>query len=241
LIIGWNRSASIIVNELDAYVPGNSQVTVVADEALAQAEVNALEKNLTNQKLTFVPGDTTSRELLDSLNIQEYDHVIVLAYSGLEVQQADAKTLVTLLHLRDIAEHDKTPFSIVSEMLDLRNRELAEVARVDDFIVSEHLISLMLAQLSENAELFEVFQDIFDPEGAELYLKPIGDYVETGHPVSFYTVAAAASRRGETALGYRLAAEAKDAGKAYGVHTNPMKSASVVFAPNDKIIVVADN
>jgi voltage-gated potassium channel Kch len=241
LLIGWNRSAPIIVNELDAYVPGNSQVTVLADEPLARAEVNALEKKLTNQKLTFVPGDTTSRELLDSLNIQEYDHVIVLAYSGIEVQQADAKTLVTLLHLRDIAEHDKTPFSIVSEMLDLRNRALAEVARVDDFIVSEHLISLMLAQLSENAELFDVFQDIFDPQGAEIYLKPIGDYVETGHPISFYTVVAAASRRGETALGYRLAAEANDAGKAYGVHTNPKKSASVVFAPNDKIIVVAEN
>ena len=54
------------------------------------------------------------------------------------------KTLVTLLHLRDIAERDETPFSIVSEMLDLRNRELAEVAGVDDFIISEHLVSLMM-------------------------------------------------------------------------------------------------
>jgi hypothetical protein len=35
-------------------------------------------------------------------------------------------------------------FSIVSEMLDLRNRELMESAKVDDFIVSDHLVSLML-------------------------------------------------------------------------------------------------
>jgi voltage-gated potassium channel Kch len=48
----------------------------------------------------------------------------------------------------------------------LRNRELAEVAHVDDFIVSDHLVSLMMAQLSENAELFDVFTDIFDPEGS---------------------------------------------------------------------------
>ena len=48
----------------------------------------------------------------------------------------DAKTLVTLLHLRDMAQKDETPFSIVSEMLDLRNRELAEATQVDDFIVS---------------------------------------------------------------------------------------------------------
>ncbi|MFN8402443.1 MAG: hypothetical protein U0V48_02660 [Anaerolineales bacterium] len=112
------------------------------------------------------------RELLDTLNVQDYDHVIVLAYSTLEQQEADAKTLVTLLHLRDMAEKDETPFSIVSEMLDLRNRELAEATQVDDFIVSEHLVSLMMSQLSENGELFGVFTDIFDPEGAEIYLKP---------------------------------------------------------------------
>ena len=170
----------------------------------------------------------------------EYDHVIVLAASGLETQEADARTLVTLLHLRNIVSYDETPFSIVSEMLDLRNRELAEVAQVDDFIVSEHLVSLMLAQLSEDENLFDVFQYIFDPEGAEIYLKPIADYIETGHPVTFYTVVEAACRRGETALGYRVTAEANNAEKDYGVHTNPKKSEKVIFAPDDKIIVVAE-
>jgi hypothetical protein len=164
----------------------------------------------------------------------------VLAYSTLEPQEADAKTLVTLLHLRDMAQKDDTPFSIVSEMLDLRNRELAEATQVDDFIVSEHLISLMMSQLSENGNLFDVFTDIFDPEGAEIYLKPIADYVRTGEPVNFYTVTEAARRRGETALGYRVTAEADDAGKSYGVHTNPKKSRMVTFAPGDKVIVIAE-
>ena len=194
LLIGWNRSAATIVQELDAYVAKGSQVTVFADDIRAGKDVKACEKKLEKQSLTFIPGDTTNRELLDSLNIMEYDHVIVLAASGLEAQDADARTLVTLLHLRDIVSKDETPFSIVSEMLDLRNRELAEVAQVDDFIVSEHLVSLMLAQLSEDENLFDVFQHIFDPEGAEIYLKPITDYVETGQPVTFYTVVEAARR-----------------------------------------------
>ncbi len=240
LIIGWNRAAPIIIRELDAYVPSNSQVTVFAEESLAREGASACEKNLTNQKLTFIPGDTTNRELLDSLNIPAYNHVIVLARSGLGNQQADARTLMTLLHLRDIAEHDPTPFSIVSEMLDLRNRQLAEVTNVDDFIVSEHLISLMLAQLSENDGLFDIFQRIFDPEGAEIYLKPVEDYVETGQPLNFYTVVEAATRRGETAVGYRVASEASLADKNYGVHTNPKKSEKVIFAPADRIIVLAE-
>jgi voltage-gated potassium channel Kch len=240
LLIGWNRSAATIVQELDAYVPKNSQVTVMADDSRARSAIKACEKELKNQKLTFVPADTTNRELLDSLGIMEYDHVIVLAASGLEPQEADARTLVSLLHLRDIVSYDETPFSIVSEMLDLRNRELAEVAQVDDFIVSEHLVSLMLSQLSENENLFDVFQTIFAPHGAEIYLKPVEDYVETGQPVTFYTVVEAARRRGETAIGYRVTAEANDAETHYGVYTNPVKSEKVIFAPDDKVIVVAE-
>ena len=241
LILGWNRSGTTIVHELDHYVSKGSQVTVVADVFNIEKQIRAQGGKLQNQKLVVQEGETTDRDLLNELHVEEYDHVIVLAYSTLEPQEADAQTLVTLLHLRDMAEKDETPFSIVSEMLDLRNRELAEAAQVDDFIVSEHLVSLMMSQLSENAELFDVFTDIFDPEGAEIYLKPVSDYVATGEPVNFYTVVEAARRRGETALGYRSTSEANDAGKAYGVHTNPKKSEKVTFAPEDKVIVIAEN
>jgi len=240
LILGWNRSGSIIVRELDNYVPKGSLLTIVADVYGIDKYLKAQGIKLKNQKLVVKEGETADRALLNTLDVEDYNHVIVLAYSTLEPQEADAKTLVTLLHLRDMAGHDATPFSIVSEMLDIRNRELAEVTQVDDFIVSEHLISLMMAQLSENAELLEVFNDIFNPEGSEIYLKPINDYVETGTSVNFYTVVKAASRRGETAIGYRIASESKDAGKSYGVHTNPRKSLEVTFTPDDKVIVIAE-
>ena len=241
LILGWNRSGAIIIRELDNYVAKGSQVTVVSDIEDLEHQILLDSGKLVNQKITVQTGDIRDRSLLEKLEAAEYDHVIVLAYSHLEPQEADAITLVTLLHLRDIAERDETPFSIVSEMLDLRNRELAEAAKVDDFIVSEHLISLMMAQLSENAELLSVFTDIFDPEGAEIYLKPISDYVITGQPVNFYTVTEAARRRGETALGYRLISEAHDAEKSYGIHTNPKKAGKVSFSSEDKLIVIAEN
>jgi voltage-gated potassium channel Kch len=238
LLIGWNDSAAIIISELDNYVPKGSTVTVVADENYSSVVKQA--GKLKNQKVLFHAGDTTDRALLDELNVAEYDHVIVLADTTVDIQAADARTLITLLHLRDIAEKDATPFSIVSEMLDLRNRELAEVTKVDDFIVSDHLISLMMSQLSENGDLDAVFTDLFDPEGSELYLKPVADYVETGQPVNFYTVVEAARRRGEVAIGYRVVSQLHEADKGYGVHTNPKKSEEVTFAPDDKIIVLAE-
>lgn len=46
---------------------------------------------------------------------------------------------------------------------------------------------------------------------------------------------------GETVIGYRVAAEAKDPGKKYGVHTNLRKSEMVTFAVEDKVIVIAEN
>lgn len=240
LILGWNRSGSTIIRELDNYVAKGSQITVVSDIVNLEKNIRLDNGKLKNQKIAVREGDIRNRDLLEKLEATEYDHVIVLAYSHLEQQEADAITLITLLHLRDIAERDETPFSIISEMLDLRNRELAEAAKVDDFIVSEHLISLMMAQLSENAELMDVFTDIFDPEGAEIYLKPISDYVAAGQPVNFYTVTEAARRRGETALGYRLMSESHDSEKAYGVHTNPKKSEKVSFTSEDKVIVIAE-
>ena len=240
LILGWNRSGTTILRELDNYVAKGSQVTIVSDIYDLEKQLHLENGKFKNQKVTVQEGDIRDRSLLEKLGAAEYDHVVVLAYSHLEQQEADAITLITLLHLRDIAERDETPFSIVSEMLDLRNRELAEAAKVDDFIVSEHLISLMMAQLSENAELLDVFIDIFDPEGAEIYLKPINDYVAIAQPVNFYTVIEAARRRGETALGYRLMSESHDSEKAYGIHTNPKKSEKVTFTPEDKLIVIAE-
>ncbi|MDX1377532.1 MAG: NAD-binding protein, partial [Anaerolineales bacterium] len=167
LIIGWNRSGPIIVREMDNYVPKGSQMTIAADIYGIDKQLKKKGIKLKNQKLNVIEGETTDRALLDSLGVEDYDHVIVLANSTLDPQEADAKTLVTLLHLRDMAEKDETPFSIVSEMLDLRNRELAEATQVDDFIVSEHLVSLMMAQISEDPDLYNIFLDLFDPEGAE--------------------------------------------------------------------------
>ncbi|MEK9164429.1 MAG: potassium transporter TrkA, partial [Chloroflexota bacterium] len=199
LILGWNWRVPTIINELDNYVAPKSVVTVVADYADGNDEIKAKCPNVKNQTVSFEMGDTADRRVLDKLNVAKYDQVIAMASGGMDPQQADARTLITLLHLRDISDKGGHDFSIVSEMLDIRNRELAEVTRADDFIVSEKLISLMLSQVSENKALNAVFADIFDPEGSEIYIKPAEDYVTLGQPVNFYTVVEAARRRDEIA------------------------------------------
>ncbi len=236
LVLGWNRRGPHILTELDNYVASGSHTDVVAN-----VEAPTLPKTK-NQAVVFKRGDTTDRDLLDALDIPKYDHVIILSHSDeLDTQRADALTLVTLLHLRDMSEKTGKEFAIVSEMLDLRNRQLAEVTRADDFIVSDHLVSLMLAQVSENKHLNAVFADLFDPEGSEIYLKPATDYVKMGESFNFHTIVEAAKRKNETAIGYRLKKDAHDQSKAYGVAVNPSKQATVTFVDGDKVIVLAEN
>ncbi len=241
LILGWNKRAAAIIRELDHYVAPGSSVLVVADVDGIEADLQVCCPNLQAQQVRWQKGDSTSRRLLDSLPLAEYNHIIVLCYSDtLSTQQADARTIVTLLHLRDIAEKGGLKFSIVSEMLDVRNRNLADVTRADDFIVSDKLVSLMMAQISENKYLNSVFSDMFDPEGSEIYLKPIEDYVQVGKPLNFYTVVEAARRYGEVAIGYRQVKFAKDAERSYGVRINPNKSEEIVFAPGDRLVVISE-
>jgi voltage-gated potassium channel Kch len=242
LILGWNPRAARIIKELDRYVAPGSEVLVMTDVPQAETRLACDCEGLENMRIDFREGDATSRRTLDELAIETYDHVIILSYNlaGDDTQKADARTLVTLLHLRHIAEKVGHPFSIVSEMLDIRNRELAEVAHVDDFIVSDRLVSLVLSQVSENKRLMEVFEDLFNPEGSEIYLKPAGDYVHLDQPVNFYTVLESARCRNEVAIGYRLRLLADEASKSYGVRINPPKSQAITFAKHDRVILLAE-
>ncbi|MEA2448267.1 MAG: hypothetical protein QOG63_199 [Thermoleophilaceae bacterium] len=233
LILGWNRRAATIINELDEYVPAGSTVTAVADWGPAADAIARECAQLQNMTVDFQQGDTTERRLLDSLDPQRFDHIIVLCYSDvLDAQRADARTLVTLLHLRDIASKTETHFTVTSEMLDDRNRQLAEVTRVDDVIVSEKLISLLLTQLSENPHLAAVFDELFQADGSELYMRPAGDYVRLGGPISFRTVVESARRRGEVAVGFRAGGGV--------VRVNPPKSEHVALSEHDRVIVLAE-
>jgi voltage-gated potassium channel Kch len=234
LVLGVNLRLRTMLTELDEYIAKGSEAVVVADRKAPDLP------GFDNLSLRFQRGDTTSRSVLEALNPSSFDHIIVLADKDGDPQRSDARTLVTLLNLREIAAKTERPSSVVSEMLDDRNRELAEVTQADDFIVSDRLISLMLSQLSESQKLKAVFDELFNSEGSEVYLRPLGEYVRLDEPVDFYTVVAAASERGETAIGYRIAAQARIAGHGYGVVVNPPKADAQTYTAGDKVIVLGD-
>ncbi|MGC3994413.1 MAG: hypothetical protein QM779_09950 [Propionicimonas sp.] len=234
LVLGVNRGLPLMLRELDDYVAPGSVVTIIAPAEAPELPV------LANLSATFHCADPTRRAVLEDLDVAGFDHIIVLAdKEDPDPQRADSRTLVTLLQLRDLSRNGGFELNIVSEMLDDANRELAEVTEADDFIVSDKLIALMLSQVSENRGLTKVFETLFSSEGSEIYLNPAGDYIVPGRDVPFLAVMDAARRRGETAIGYRLAADAHNSALGYGVRVNPGKDEEITFTTGDRVIVLA--
>ena len=240
LILGWNGKAQAIIEELDNYVAPGSETIVICRHEGAREVLVSVAKRMQRQKVRFADGDITHAATLAAVKATSFEHVILLSYD-MPIQEADAKTLITLLHLRNLADAAGVRLSIVSEMMDLRNRALAQIARADDFIVSDKLVSLMMSQLSENKNLDRVFRVLFSSEGSEIYIRPMTDYIRLGSTVDFYTVLEAAAQRGETAIGYRLMKHADDKERGYGVNVNPKKSDRHSFAENDMIVVLAED
>ncbi len=241
LILGWNRRGPIIATELSRYVAPGSRLTIAAQTPNFENEVSALAIDRSVMTVEARSIDTSHRGTLNDLDIPSYDHVLVLGYSDtMAAQTADTHTLITLLQLRQIAERAGKHISVVSEMIDIRNRQLAEVTRADDFVVSNKLVSLMLAQASENAYMAAIFGELLDEAGSEIYMRPMSDYVAIDKPVNFYTVTLSALRRGEVAIGYRKQNDADaDLRRLGGVVVNPPKAPMIHFSPDDMVIVLA--
>jgi voltage-gated potassium channel Kch len=242
LLLGWNRRAPTIAFELSRYVAPGSVLTIAADTPELQDEVGALTISGSNLSIEYGVVDTSSRAALEGLDIPSYDHVLVLGYSDhMDAQATDTRTLVTLLHLRKIAETAGARINVVSEMIDVRNRELAEVTRADDFVVSNKLVSLMLAQASENENIGAIFGDLLDEQGSEILMRKAENYLELGQAITFYTVTEACRRRGEVAIGYvrKRAGMSVDPRNMGGVVVNPKKSEALTYEAGDRIIVLA--
>lgn len=241
LVLGWNDGAPAVIREFDKFLLEGSRLLLVSDQADARECVERECAGVANTRIECREGSPTSLETLEAIGIEDFDHVIVLAAEGVDAQRADARTLVTLLHLRDLGDRNGARFSIVSEMVDERNRQLAEVTRVDDVIVSDKILSLMLTQISETRELASVFGELFSAQGSEIYLRPAADYVEPGREVGYATVVASAARRGECAIGFRRGELADDPDSEFGVRVNPPKSERVSFDGDDRVIVLAED
>jgi hypothetical protein len=239
LILGYNNRTPLVIAELAAYAEPGSRAVLVTD---VPVDVDALPQGGSSEHLAFEhrAARTTERTVLDGLDVPSYDRAIIMSCTDdMTPKRASARSLLTLLHLRDIANHSDETFAIVSEIVDRDDTELVKNAGVNDVVVSDEMLSLLLTQVAENRHLGAVFRRLFQAEGAEVYVRPIELYVKPGS-VTFATLVEAASRRAETAIGYWRPGTAEDGDHMFGIQVNPRKAQRFAAAPGDRLIVLAE-
>ncbi len=251
LILGWNPNLMGMIRELNDYVGEGSVAALVMPSALPtehEDELAHLSSQLDNLDVVYEVENFRNPEILRKLEPFQYETITVLSHEeeGLSQEKVEANTIYTVLLLRGLreeigqaVEHVK----IISEILDPAHRKLIEIAQINDFIVSSHLISKVMAQISEQKELSELYEQLFTEAGPEFHVKPIRNYVtELPGSYSFYELALQCQKREEVLVGYKKKAFELVSDKNYGITVNPLdKTTMIEFSENDELVVLAED
>jgi ion channel POLLUX/CASTOR len=247
LILGWNPKIFPIIEEFDNYVGAGSSLTLVNSLPEAEREDALTEKcpPRKNVSVRHMVGEFTSRALMDRLQPQKYPTVMVLgdASGGGGVEESDTRAIIALLLLRDFRQRANVAHQeVCSEILDPKNRELAATTEIHDIVISNEMVSMVLAQITYEPRIRPVLEDLFQSEGSEIYIKPMSLYVAEGTPVTFEQLILVAKARGEVALGIQN--YSTDASAKYGMRLNPdlaFRRTPFTPGPRDRLIVLAED
>lgn len=182
-----------------------------------------------------------------ALDTASYDNIIILSQGGDDngPEETDSETIIILLLIRNIFKQypDETiNTALITEVMDSSNQELISKAGVNDFIISNRFVSNILAQVSEEADIKTVYDDLFQEDGSEIYLKPASLYFEKlPLEVKFSDLMATANLRNEICIGLRLGDQATNKDKNYGVKLIPEKNTTYLITAGDSLVVVAED
>lgn len=230
VVLGTNDKLPLILQEYSRYVRPDTQVTVVDDDVSEEcfADCGGMKISLCRER----PG----REMLRRLLSGDVNNILLLNDSSTDAETSDARTLLNLILLRDIADQEQRHFAITTEMRNPENQRLATRARVDDFVIGSNFISLLMVQISENKKMLPLIDELLNDEGAEFYMKPAAEYVTPGVQVDGFALAESAARKGEVYVGYRIMSP-----QPQPVVVNPDKTVPMVLGQEDLIVVIAEN
>ncbi len=253
LMIGWSQKANVIISEYSDYVLDGSGVTVVVNEPeqIVRAQIEAAIHEHDTLDINFLEVDPFDGNHLKDLDPFSYNDIMILPQAAgpdKDAEQIDSETIVVLLLLRKlksdlVAAGQKISTKIVTEVLDSDNHALIHQAGVNDFVISNRLVSMIFAQISEEPDIQMVYDDLFQEDGSEIYVKPVELYFGSlPVEVSFADLMLLAQKRDEeVCIGYKIAALANNVEKNYGVELIPPKHEKIQLSRGDALVVVAED
>jgi ion channel POLLUX/CASTOR len=249
LILGWHSIAEIVLREYADFLPQGSKIDIMIYDPSAQTRerIKAIQAELRILEISLIQKNPLSRQNLKNISPFSYNNIIILAQDEKDYtpEKVDSDTMLILLLLREIIkeEHitDKKT-KIITQVLNSDNQELIEQSNVDDFIISNKMITKIMAQISENPSMKEIYDQLFCAEGSEIYLKPASYYCDP-LPVtlSFLDILWLAQQRNEICLGVRKGSLSRDPHHNFGLILNPAKSSQFTLEKDDTLVVLAED
>ena len=185
---------------------------------------------------------------LKSLNPFRYDNVIILNKTEDDTEKVDSSAITILLQLRDIFKRheaetgSEVKTQLISEVSDSENLELISKTGVNDSIISTQMVSKIISQVAENHEILTVYDELFEDEGSEIYLKPIDLYFEkVPAKMTFAELMLVAQKRKEVLIGFRRSKDKNNVKENFGISINPDKNWVIDIDPSDRLIVLAED
>ncbi|CAF2138323.1 unnamed protein product [Brassica napus] len=235
LFCGWRRDIDDMIKVLEALLAPGSELWMFNEVPDQEREKKLTDAGLNISKLVNISlvhrqGNAVIRRHLESLPLETFDSILILAEQSLEnsIVHSDSRSLATLLLIRDIqskrlpckdSKSNVFPSScwirkmqqasdksiVISEILDSRTKNLVSVSRISDYVLSNELVSMALAMVAEDKQINRVLEELFAEKGNELCIRPAEFYIYDQEEVCFYDIMRRARQRQEIIIGYRLA------------------------------------
>ncbi|MBI2193073.1 MAG: ion transporter [Planctomycetes bacterium] len=227
IICGWNRSAHILLAELqsDASVKARGIVIVAEFEQTPEEDLKRVDRS----RIYFYSGDYTNIEVLEEVGMRHASQAILLADKTLprSDQDRDARTVLAALTIEKLNPRILT----CAQLLDRKNNVQLQVAGVEDVVIADEVSGHLIATWSRHSALTRVFMELLSAETGNNLYKVILPRAWSG--ISFQEAARRSKEEHDALL---VAVEREDKG---GRETVVNPPASATLSEGDWLILIA--
>ena len=254
-LLNWTTKTPIILEKLCSYLPKNSELCAYVSTKIPKMDtlLTNLKKDYPEIDISIIELDLNDLKVLDQIQPQDFDSILILSPGGTTIEEMDAYVISLLIRIRQILitkskSNSKDEKSIkwpklITEVMDSENIDIILNSGVEDFMVSNQFVSQIMAQVSEEPLALDVYDDLFQSEGSELYIKPSSYYFDFSNEKSitmpYGECVQAARLRDEVILGVQIKSAQKKRDKMFGINLIPDKNDQITLTREDGLVALS--